>query len=166
MSLEDTTNELANIRHKIAELKQFEEVYMLVKFYHDAQKMLVRKDEIQINMIFHSTSILERFITEYDYFIDGIKYRGEDKLFRQLRSSHTNFRTEEYLKEYKVIAETIVSQMEKKERGQQFFIINKEMTPENFLQQINPEYAIKYLHYGLDKSLPINDEQKKTKYKI
>jgi hypothetical protein len=166
MSLEDTTNELANIRYKIAELKQFEEVYMLVKFYHDAQKMLIRKDEIQINMILHSTSILERFITEYDYFIDDIKYRGEDKLFKQLRNSHTNFRTDEYLKEYKVIAEIIAGQMEKKERGQQFFIINKEITPENFLKQINPDYAIKYLHYGLDKSLPIHDEQKKTKYKI
>jgi hypothetical protein len=163
MSLEDTTNELANIRQAIFDLKEMEEIYLLAKFSHDAKEMLRQIDEIQIHVIFREKELLKKFKTKYNYHSDdGKTYSEEQPLYIQLRCCNGKFRENNYVEEYKVVAALLEKNMVK----DQVITINPNTTPEEFLRQLDPEYAIKYAHYELNKSLSINGGQKKTKYKI
>jgi hypothetical protein len=164
MNLEDTKNELFNIRKDIENLKLLEEIYLLAKFCHDAKNILRREstEEIKIYWIDNGRNILQKFKTEYIYnSIVGNKHPQQDDLHRQLRVSNGEFRTDEYLEEYKLVAGI----MEKK-IGDKKLVINKETTPEEFLKQIDPTYPILYTHHFVSRDLTINQLEKKPKTKL
>lgn len=163
MSLEDTTNELANIRQAIADLKEIEEIYLLAKFSHDAKDILRQIDEIQIHVLFYKKDLLDKFITTYNYKSDdGNIHPEEQPLYIQLRCCHGKFRENNYVEEYKVVA----ALLEKKFANGQAIKIKQDTTPEDFLRQLDPDYAIKYAHYELNKNLCINDSQQRQKFKL
>jgi hypothetical protein len=163
--VEESKNEINNIRQRIADLRLIEDIYLLAKFSQDAKNMLYRSttDEIKICVYFYEKNILKKFVNKYIYTdMDGKKYPSEDSLYIQLRSSNGDFRTDDYLKEYT----QVVSILEKKMENGDCLILRQDTTPEDFLKQLDPDYAIKYTHYELNKSLSINDSQQKPKFKL
>jgi hypothetical protein len=163
--VEETKNEISNIRQRIADLRLIEDIYLLAKFSQDAKNMLYRSttDEIKICVYFYEKNILKKFVNKYIYTdMDGKKYPSEDSLYIQLRSSNGDFRTDDYLKEYT----QVVSILEKKMGNGDCLILRRDTTPEDFLNQLDPDYAIKYAHYELNKNLSINDSQQKPKFKL
>jgi hypothetical protein len=167
MFRENTQQELNNIRHAILELKEMEEIYLLARFSQDAkymlQSMLKKKSEIEIHIVSKETDILKKFKTKYLYHSnDGNSYPEEQSLYTQLRCSNGEFREKNYIEEYKIVAGLLSEKMQKG----QIIIINEDTTPEDFLKQLCPDYAIKYSHYELNKDLSINNLQQKPKVKL
>lgn len=163
--IQETKGEISNIRQKIADLKLIEDIYLLAKFSQDAKNMLYRSsiDEIKICVCFYEKNILKKFVNKYNYkSTDGNIYSEEQSLYIQLHCCHGDFRTDEYTEEYN----SVVKILEKKMGNGDCIILREDTTPENFLRQLDPEYAIKYLHYGLDKNLSTNDTQQRPKVKL
>lgn len=153
------------IFHTIFRLpKLIEDIYLLAKFSHDIKNILYRgsMEELQIHIKVNVDEFTNKFISKYEYQIDGVKYPEETRFYSQFRCSNGKFRTDEYIEEYK----QVVGILEKKMNKGQFLTVNRETTAEEFLKQIDPDYAIKYVHYDLDKELGTNNQQKKPKAKI
>jgi hypothetical protein len=162
---DETENEINQIRKQISDLKLIEDIYLLAKFCHDAKNVLYGNstDEMKICVYFFEKNILKKFIAKYTYqSSDGKKYDQEDNLYTQMHSSNGEFRTDDYLSEYARIA----SILEKKMDNGDAIHLHKSTTAEEFLKQIDPEYAIRYYHYNLNKSLDLNENIKKPKVKI
>lgn len=161
MNLEEAKISLKSIRNHIEELKEIEDIILLVKFFNYSKSLLTcySVSEIKIRCDEGKRDLYDRIVVDIPCDPRGNEGEISSRLFNKLWSKVEDVRTIEYKKEFEIAINIIDKETSK-------IVINHQTTTEDFLNQINRDYAIKFSHYIIEKSMNENEKTSKSKIKI